>query len=210
MPSPLTHCLLHPVRHKKASKCTTQSTTGNAYVVGGYRDDTWDPDCPRPSMPFVPLSARMFLLGLSPPPLWVVHGRPAFDRACKAVWGREEWAIVLLLLSGPAPDADECPVPEVVRMDKVPHDPHVAVTSLREGGAVEQGTVVVYQPSHSTAVWGAKYTTALDAIKSIGGCDVHWRPHAVYRPHTALSPELTAFNAESLRRVVQSPHSDLA
>ena len=112
MPSPQTHRLLHPVRHKKATKRTRQSATGDAYVVGGYRDDDWNPDCPRPSMPFVPLAALMFLLGdvfdghwqqddpasvpllmphagggLSPPPLWVVHGRSAFDRACKAVWG---------------------------------------------------------------------------------------------------------------------------
>ena len=38
MPSPLTPHLLHPVRHKKASKRTRQSTLGDAYV-GGYRDD---------------------------------------------------------------------------------------------------------------------------------------------------------------------------
>ena len=85
----------------------------------------------------------------------------------------EEWATVLLLPSGPTPDANECPVPEVVRMDKVPHDPHVVVTSLRDGGAVEQGTVVVHQPPHCTAIWGAGHTTALDAIRSICGCDVH-------------------------------------
>ena len=42
-------------------------------------------------------------------------------------------------------------------MDKVPHDPHVAVTSLREGGAVEQGTVVVYQPGRFLAVRGTEY-----------------------------------------------------
>ena len=92
----------------------------------------------------------------------------------------------------------------------VPHDPHVAVTSLRDGGAVEQGTLVVYQPPRSTAVWGAEYTTASDAIKSICGCDVSRRPHAVYRPKAALSPELTAANVESLERVVQSPHADVA
>ena len=235
MPGPVTHRLLHPVRHKKATKRTRESTTGDAYVVGGYRDDGWNPDCPGPSIPFIPMAALMFLLGdvfdggrqqddpasiplvaphagggLSPPPLWVVHGRLALGRACKAVWGREEWAIILLQPSGPAHDAHESPVPEVVKLDKVPHDPHVAVTSLREGGAVEQGTVVVYQPLRSTAVWGAEYTTALDAIKSICGCDVDWRPHGVYRPKAILSPEPTASNAASLGRVVMSPHSDVA
>ena len=95
-------------------------------------------------------------------------------------------------------------------MVNVPHDPHVAVTSLRDGGAVEQGSVVVYQPSRSTAVWGAEYTTAHDAIKSMCGCDVSWRPHAVYRPRAAISPELTASNAECLGKVVKGPHSDVA
>ena len=94
-------------------------------------------------------------------------------------------------------------------MSNVPHDPHVAVTSLRDGGAVEQGSVVVYQPSCSTAVWGA--TTALDTIKSFCGCDLAWRPHAVYRPQkVVLSPELTASSAASLGKVTQSPHSDVA
>ena len=109
-----------------------------------------------------------------------------------------EWAIVLLLPAGPIPDPDEYSVPEVVRMSNVPHDPHVAVTSLRDGGAVEQGSVVVYQPSCSATVWGAEYTSALDAIKS------------VYRPRVVLSPELTASSAASLGKVVQSPHSDVA
>ena len=36
---------------------------------------------------------------------------------------------------------------------------------------MEQGSVVVYQPSYSTAVWGAEYTTALDVITSVCGCD---------------------------------------
>ena len=98
----------------------------------------------------------------------------------------------------------------MVRLDKVPHDPHVAVTSLREGGAVEQGAVVVYQLLRSTAVRRAEYTTALDAIKSICGCDVHCRAHGVYRLKTALSPELTASTTASPGRVVSSPHSDVA
>ena len=235
MPGPLTHRLIHPVRRKKSSKHTRQSTTGDVYVVGGYREEGWDPANPGPSMPFVPLAALVFLLGdvfegyrqqddpasvpllmphtgggINPSSLWVVHGLPAFSRTCAAVHGCSEWAIVLLLPAGPVPDADECWVPEVVRMSNVPHDPHVAVTSLRDGGAVEQGSVVVYQPSCSTTVWGAEYTTALDAIKFVCGCDLAWRPHAVYQPKVVLSPELTASSAASLGKVTQSPHSDVA
>ena len=95
-------------------------------------------------------------------------------------------------------------------MSNVPHDAHVAVTSLRDGGAVEQDSVVVYQPSCSTAVWGAEFTTALDAIKSVCGCDLAWRPHAVYQPKVVLSPELTASSAAYLGKDTQSPHSDVA
>ena len=69
--------------------------------------------------------------------------------------------------------------------------------------------MVVYQPSCSVTVWGAEYTTALEAIKSVCGCDLAWRPHAVYRPKVVLSPELTASSAASLGRVVQSPHSNV-
>ena len=235
LPGPLTHRLIHPVRRKKASKCNRQSTTGDVYVVGGYREEGWDPASAGQSMPFVPLAALLFLLGdvfegyrqqddpasvplltphagggINPSPLWLVHGRPAFSRACAAVHGCSEWAIVLLLPAGPVPDADECSVPEVVRMSNVPHDPHVAVTSLRDGAAVEQGSVVVYQPSCSTTVWGAEYTTALNAIPSVCGCDLAWRPHAVYQPKVVLSPELTASTAASLGKVTQSPHSDVA
>ena len=95
-------------------------------------------------------------------------------------------------------------------MSNVPHDPHVAITSFRDGGAVEQGSLVVYQPSCSTTVWGAEYTTALDAIKSVSGCDLAWRPHALYQPKVVLSPELTASSAASLGKVTQSLHSDVA
>ena len=190
-------------------------------MVGGYRADSWDADNPGPSMPFVPVATLMSLLGnlfnghrqqddpasvplltahtgggIDPPPLWVVHGGPAFRTVCKVVCGHDEWAIVVLLPAGRVPDADGYPVPEVVRIVNVPHDPHVASTSLRGGGAVEQGPVVVYQPSRSTAVWGAEYTTALHAIKSISGCDVSWRPHAVYWPTASLSPRPTASNAD--------------
>ena len=130
---PLTHRLIHPVRRKKASKRTRQSTTGDMYVVGGYREEGWDPANPGQSMPFVPLAALLFLLGdvfdgyrqqddppfdplltphagggINPSPLWVVHGRPAFSRACAAVHVCSEWAIVLLLPARPVPDADEC------------------------------------------------------------------------------------------------------
>ena len=133
-----------------------------------------------------------------------------FQRACEAVCRHHEWAVVPRQQSGSVSDADRCPVLEVVQKGKLPHKPHVAVTSLRDGGMVEQGTVVVYRPSRSTAVWGAEYTTALDAIKSVCGCDVSWPPHAVNRPKAFLSLELTASNAEYLGEVVQSPHSDVA
>ena len=53
-----------------------------------------------------------------------------------------ELAIVLLVTMGPAPNADEAPVQEVVGLINVPHNPHVVGTSLHEGGVVEQGTVV--------------------------------------------------------------------
>ena len=169
---PLTHRLIHPVRRKKASKRTRQSTAGDVYVVGGYMEEGWDPANPRQPMPFVQVAALLLLLGdvfdgyrqqddtasvplLTPhpggginrSPLWGVHERAAFSSACAAARGCREWAIVLLLLAGPVPDADECSVPEVVRMSNVPHDPHVAVTPLLDGGAVEQGSLVVYQPS---------------------------------------------------------------
>ena len=135
MPGPLTPSLIHPVRRKKASKRTRQSAAGDAYVVGGYREDDSDSENPGQSMPFVPLVALLFLLGdvfegyrqqddpasvplLTPhagggidlSPLWVVHERPAFSRACAAVRGCGEWAIVLLLPTGPVRDADECSV----------------------------------------------------------------------------------------------------
>ena len=235
MLGPLTHRLIHPVRRKKASKRTRQSAAGVAYVVDAYMEDGWDPENPGTSMPFIPLAAVLFLLGdvfegyrqqddpasvpvltphagsgIHPSPLWVVHGWPFFSRVCAAVHGCSEWAIVLLLPAGPVPEPDECLVPEVLRIANVPHDPHVAVTSLRDCGAVEQGSLVVYQPSCSTAVWGAEYTMALDAIKSVGGCDVAWGPHAVYRPKAFLSPQLTASRAAYLGKVKQSPHSDVA
>ena len=234
LPSPLTHRLIHPVRRKKASKRNRQSTAGDVYVLGGYREERWDPANPGLSMPFVPLAALLFLLGdvfegyqqqddpasvplntphagggINPSPLWVAHGRPAFSRACAAVHRCSEWAIVLLLPAGP---------PRILMSARsrkwfgcrTCRGINVAVTSLCDGGAVEQGSVVVYQPSCSTTVWGADYTTALDAIKSVCGCDLAWRPHAVYRPKVVLSSELTASSAASLGTVVQSPHCDVS
>ena len=207
LPIPLTHRLIHLVRQKKASKRNRQSTAAAPLfllkdVLEGYQQQD-DPAS-------VPLLTPHAGGGINPSPLRVVHGRPAFSRACAAVHGCSESAIVLLLPAGPVPDPDEYSVPEVVWMSNVPHDPHIAVTSLRDCGAVEQGSEVVYQPSCSATVWGAEYTTALDAIKSVCGCDLAWRRHAVYWPEVVLSPELTASSAASLGRVVQSPHSNVA
>ena len=201
LPGPLTHPLIHPVRRMKASKRTRQSTTGDVYVVGGYREDGWDTDSPGQSMLSVPLAALLPLLGdvveryrqqehptpvplltpragggRNPLPLWVVNGRPPFSRACAAVRWCSECAIFFLLPARPVPDADEFSVPEVVWMSNVPHDPPVAVTSLRDGGALEHGSAVVYKPSCSTTVWVAEYTRALDAIKSVCGCDKRTGP----------------------------------
>ena len=183
LPSPPTHRLLHPVRQKKATKHTRTSTTGDTYVIGHYRDEDWNMECPAMSMdafdghredpPSIPLLTPEAGGGMDPPPMWVVHGAPAFDKACAAVLGSAEWVIVLLVLAGTTHDAYETPVLEVVRMVNVPHDPHVAIGSLREGGAVEQGTVVIYQPHGSMAVLGAEFVTALEAINSICGCDIH-------------------------------------
>ena len=69
---------------------------------------------------------------------------------------------------------------------------------------------MVHQPSCSTTVRGAEYTTALNAIQSVCGCDLASRPHAVYQRKVVLSPELTASYAASLGKVTQSPHSDVA
>ena len=136
--------------------------------------------------------------GLDPTPFGDCTRESAFDTACKAVWGRVEWAIVLLVPARPAPDADASRVPEVVTLDNVPHDPQVAVTSLREGGAGEQRTAVAYELHRSIIVWGAEDTTTLDAIKPICRCSVHWRPHRVHQPNVVLSSELMASNGEIL------------
>ena len=43
LPGPLTHRVIHPVRRKKASKRNRRSAAGDVYVVGGYREEGWDP-----------------------------------------------------------------------------------------------------------------------------------------------------------------------
>ena len=140
----------------QAPSKTRWSATDDAYVLGGHGDNYSNPDCPRLSMPFVAPAAMMFLLGdvfdghwqqddpasvplltphagggLDPPLLRVLHGQSVFDSTFRALWGRAECAIVLLLPAGLAPDADASPVPEVVKLNKVPHDrtsvlPHCA------------------------------------------------------------------------------------
>ena len=89
-------------------------------LVGGVLDGHRQQDEPAS----VPLLTPHAGGGLAPPPLWVVHGKSTFDRACKAVCRRAEWAIALLLSTGPAPDADASLVLEEVTLDKVPHDLH--------------------------------------------------------------------------------------
>ena len=63
LPNPQTHQLLHPVRHKKATKRTRQSAAGDADVVGGYKDDDLNPEFPGLSMPFAPPASLVFLMG---------------------------------------------------------------------------------------------------------------------------------------------------
>ena len=82
------------------------------------------------------------------------------------------------------------------------------IVARRKGGGRGLCGGVPAFPLH--AVWGAEYTTALDAITSICGCDVSQWPHAVYRPRAALYPERTLSTAEFLGEVVQSPHFDVA
>ena len=84
------------------------------------------------------------------------------------------------------------------------------LNSVKTGSKWAQNTWWCTSPPAPQRFWGAEYTTALDAIKSICGCDLAWRPVAVYRLKVVLSPELTASSAASLGRVVQSPHSDVA
>ena len=51
---------------------------------------------------------------------------------------------MLLVPRGGASDPHALPVPELVRMERVPHDPQMAITSLVQVGAVDQGTLVVF------------------------------------------------------------------
>ena len=73
------------------------------FLLGDFFDSHPQGDAPLS----VPLLAPHAGGSLSPPPLSAVQGRSAFEMGCKAVWGIEEYAIALLLLAGPAPDADE-------------------------------------------------------------------------------------------------------
>ena len=144
------------MRRKKATKCTRQYATGDACVVRCYKDDDWNAECPWLS--FASLASLMFLLGdmfegnrqqedpasvplltphaaggIDPPPQVVAHGVSAFDRACAAVWGCEEQTIVLLVPAPPASYPDETPVPEVVRLVIVRHDPCTRCSHVAAG-----------------------------------------------------------------------------
>ena len=65
---------------------------------------------------------------------------------------------------------------------------------------------MVYQPHTLTAVWGAEFALALEAIGAICGCEIHWRLHGVHRPNEILSQKVKASNAALLVTVVVSPH----
>ena len=180
-------------------------------------------------MPLVPLAALLFLLGavfegyqqqddpasvplltpnagggISPPPLWVVHGRLAFSRKCAS--GQLSFcyqqAPSRIRMSNRSRKWFGCPACHTIRTSPSRR----CVMAARWN----RGLWWCTSPPAPQQFWGAEYTTALDAIKSVCGCDLAWRPHAVYRPRVVLSPELTACSAATLRRVVQSPHSDVA
>ena len=63
--------------------------------------DVFDGHRQQDDPPLVPLLTPHARGGIDFPPLWVAHWVSAFDRACMAVSGRAEWAIVLLLQAGP-------------------------------------------------------------------------------------------------------------
>ena len=88
----------------------------------------------------------------------------------------------MLVPEGRAPDADQVPILELVRVVTTPHDPHGAVRSLREVKAMGRGTVVVYHQWRYIAGWGAEYTTALAVLSSFYGFVVYRRPHKVRQP----------------------------
>ena len=77
LPSPLTHRLIHPVRRKKASKRNKQSTAGDVYVVGGYREEGWDPANPGLSLvvPRLNFCLRLQCLGSFLSLFLLTHGR---------------------------------------------------------------------------------------------------------------------------------------
>ena len=66
---------------------------------------------------------------------------------------------------------------EVVRMERVMQNSHMVVTFLHHGGAIEHGTVVVYQPHGSIVVWAAEYTRALHTLSPMCGCEAHCKLH---------------------------------
>ena len=60
-----------------------------------------------------------------------------FGAACAELCGKVQWAIMLLVLEGPAQDTNTALVPEVVWLGNVPHDPYLAVIWMRNCGVVE-------------------------------------------------------------------------
>ena len=212
------HRLLHPVRHKKATKRTKISATGDAYVVGGYKNQYWKPDCLGTSMPFTPPASLMVVLGMSltdignkrtrcrclssrrmqgvaytPRSPWVVHGEDAFHGECATVWGRAEWAIVLLLPTPPARDADETRIPR--------HDGQCAARPLCHSH------VAAGRWSGGTGDGGGSPATRFDGGVEhesryraqglwvhICRCETYGRPHDVHGPREALFSKLTAAN----------------
>ena len=119
LPSPLTHRLIHPVRRKKASKRNRQSAAGDVYVVGGYREEGWDPANPGLSMLFVPLAALLFLLGdvgVRPPTHSTRRGRHTpvttvgCARAASVLQGMRGGARVQRVGNCPSATSRPCPV----------------------------------------------------------------------------------------------------
>ena len=158
----------------------------------------------------VPLLAPHRRGGTAPPPLWEIHGHNAFQQACAWSGNVRDWATVVLVPGADAPDPEMPAVPGLLQLEHVPHDPHVAVTSQSHGGSVEWGTVVLYQPMQSMAVWGVEYTTALNGIVAIRTMEAHSRPQDAFRPEVRLRPELSLATASMVGTVATSPHWGVA